>query len=276
LRFGDSIPSFMQLSTSFGTIGTNVVLSLLLLFLILLACTVFNQTLEANQAELARTFAGVGAPLAALFGWLRWRREHAKGPSTSWLRVAGILLIVAAIYSGLDPDFGLNSTTLGLVLSLTIGVGLLTLLYEGAQILLSSRAYGAHGELEIAPLGIVIAAVSVLVTRVTNLHPGIVLGVIAGAAMSLEDERQEGRVVFGAMLGTVAVSLLALLLLHPLRSLSEDSSAWYAEIPETVAVTLFVGGLEGLLFNLLPLEFMEGIAVWRWSRLAWAATAVTV
>jgi hypothetical protein len=191
-------------------------------------------------------------------------------------RLGLILLIVGAIYSGLDPDFGLNQTTLALVVSLTIGVGLLTIIYEGSQILLSSRAFGHPGTLELEPLGILIAIASVLLTRITSLHPGIVLGVIAGAVVSAPDTREQGKVVLGAMVGMLVMSLVALLLVAPLRTLSNDSSAWYAVIPETVAVTLFVGGIEGLLFNLLPLEFMEGRAVWRWSRPAWLLLTVTV
>jgi hypothetical protein len=248
---------------------------LLLLFLILLACTVFNQTLEENHEALATRFAAFFTPFGLLLG-SHERDEDAGVKWASLPRLVAILLVVGAIYSGLDPDFGLNQTTLALVISLTVGVGLLTILYEGSQILLSSRRFGEPGSLELEPLGIVIAIISVLLTRVTNLHPGIVLGVIAGAVVPSHDARQQGQVVFGAMVGTLVLSLLSFALVEPLRTLSNDSSEWYAVIPETVAVTLFVGGIEGLLFNLLPLEFMEGRAVWRWSRAVWLLFAVAV
>jgi hypothetical protein len=264
----------MQLSSSPATIATNLVLSLLLLFLILLACTVFNQTLEENHSALAAVAAGLLLPL-------RRRRPGShetthEDKSASPLQIGLILLIVAAIYSGLDPDFGLNQTTLALVISLTIGVGALTVLYEGSQILFSSRALGVPGRLELRPLGIVIAVVSVLITRVTSLHPGIVLGVIAGAVVPIQDSRQQGRVTFVAMVGTLVLSLLAFLAVGPLRSYSESTSGWFAVVPETVAVTLFVGGIEGLVFNLLPLDFMEGRALWQWSRITWLVFATVV
>ncbi len=275
--FVRDFPSLLELSTSPQTIATNLALSLVLLFLILLACTVFNQTLEENHAELAAVFAGVAGPFAWFFGWLRGGDgDNPDGQSVSLLRLVLILLVVAGIYSGLDPDFGLNVTTLALVISLTVGVGLLTILYEGSQLLLASRAFGTRGRLEPLPLGIVVAAVSVIVTRVTNLHPGLVLGVIAGAIVPSHDPRQQGRIVFGAMVGTLALSLLALLLVEPLRSYANNSSQWFAVIPETVAVTFFVGGTEGLLLNLLPLKFMEGHALWQWSRVAWLFFAATV
>ncbi len=266
----------MQLSLSPATIGTNLLLSLILLFLILLACTVFNQTLEGNHHELATRFAWLIAPFSLVFGRLGASTDEDDGRGASLLQGAALLLIVAAIYSGLDPEFGFNVSTLALIVSMTVGVGLLTLVYEGSQVLLSTRQRDMTGRFELAPLGIVIAMISVIITRVTDLHPGIVLGVIAGAVVQSGDERQEGRVVFGAMLGTLGLSLLALLLLEPFRSLSNSSSAWLAVVPETVAVTLFIGGIEGLLLNLLPLEFMEGKLLWRWSRGVWFLTAATV
>ena len=39
---------------------------------------------------------------------------------------------------------------------------------------------------------------------------------------------------------------------------------------DTVAATIFVGGLEGLFFNLIPLTFMDGAVVYQWSKVAWA------
>jgi hypothetical protein len=278
-RLIDNFPLFSQLSSSPATIGTNLALSLLLLFLILLACSVFNQTLEENHDALATRFAATFAPFGAVLGWLGHGEESIDEGTVRWAslpRLALILAIVGAIYSGLDPDFGLNRTTLALVISLTVGVGLLTTIYEGSQILLSSRAFGARGSLELEPLGILIAIASVLLTRITSLHPGIVLGVIAGAVVSAPDTREQGKVVLGAMVGMLVMSMVALLLVEPLRSVSNSSSEWYAVIPETVAVTLFVGGVEGLLFNLLPLEFMEGRTVWRWSRRAWLLLTLTV
>jgi hypothetical protein len=34
---------------------------------------------------------------------------------------------------------------------------------------------------------------------------------------------------------------------------------------------VFIAGLEGLVFTMLPLRFMDGAVVMRWSRLAWLA-----
>lgn len=270
-------PAFNQLSASPGVIATNIALSLLALMLILLACTVFNSTLEENGSVLAAILGGLVAPFGLSLGWLRGNDDDGDGvrPVSLW-RLSLILLAVAAIYAGLDPEFGWNAATAALIISLTVGVGLLTIIYEGAQVLFGARA-GARSSLQLQPLGIVVAALSVVITRVTNVHPGIVLGVIAGAAVGSHDAKLQGRLVTAAMLGILAVSMGSLLLVGPFQSLSADHpDMWWAVIPETVAVTLFVGGIEGLLFSLLPLKFMEGRRVWDWSRPVWLVLALGV
>ncbi len=271
-------PAFNKLSASPGVIATNVALSLLALMLILLASSVFNSTLEENGSALAALLARLVAPFGLSLAFLRGNDDDGDGirPISVW-RLGLILLAVAAIYSGLDPEFGWNTSTAALVVSLTVGVGLLTIVYEGAQVLLGARVGAVRSSLQLQPLGIVIAAISVILTRVTDVHPGIVLGVIAGAAVGSHDTKFQGRIVTAAMLGTLALSLGALLLVGPLQSLSTDhNEVWWAVIPETVAVTLFVGGIEGLLFSLLPLKFMEGRRVWDWSRAVWLLIALSV
>ena len=63
--------------------------------------------------------------------------------------------------------------------------------------------------------------------------------------------------------------LLAWLALGPLRVAAQDGS-WLTALAVTVAAAIFVGGLEGVFYSLIPLSFMDGAVLWRWSRVAWA------
>jgi len=38
---------------------------------------------------------------------------------------------------------------------------------------------------------------------------------------------------------------------------------------EAIAVIVFIGGLEGLLINLMPLDVMDGAKIYRWRRSVW-------
>jgi hypothetical protein len=71
--------------------------------------------------------------------------------------------------------------------------------------------------------------------------------------------------------------VLAWILVDPFRELAQDHpGSWPAAVPEGVAAAIFVGGLEGMFFNMVPLEFMDGKKLWDWNKAAWVAmTGVT-
>ena len=78
------------------------------------------------------------------------------------------------------------------------------------------------------------------------------------------------------MVATLALCALALAMIGPIRELMSGSQHWLSAVPETVTVAVFVGGIEGLLFSLIPIAFMDGRKVWDWSHLAWFAIALPV
>jgi hypothetical protein len=247
--------------------------------LILLACGIFNETLKENGAELTSMLRRLPGPLGAMFAASRAAAVVAPvrdGLSFGFLKPVLMLTLLGLIYSALDPAFGLNTTTLALLVSLAIALGFLTTVFEGGKVLVTSRFYRGSAALRLHPLGIGVAVVSVALSKLIDMHPGIVLGFVAGAAVSVDDPRRSGPITFVPMVALFVFSLVALGLEEPLRTFSDESGEWYAVIPETVAVTIFVAGIEGLLFQLMPLTFMEGRTVWDWSKFAWILIALPV
>ncbi len=277
-QFAESVPKLSDLSTSGKVVLTNLLLGLIALLLILLACAVFNGTLKERGNELMAAFAGVLTPLGVIGQGWNTLSSRLDDPAAAFplMRLTLIVVLISVIYTGIDPSFGWNLSTLAMLISLAIGLGVLTVVYEGAQVVLSSRRFGLEGTLQLHPLGVVVAILSVLASRFTDLHPGVVLGFVAGASVAARDPREAGQLTFIPMLILLALSLVALALIDPFRALSDESSQWLAVVPETAAVTIFVGGIEGLLFNLVPLTFMEGKKIWDWNKLAWLGLAVTV
>ena len=49
----------------------------------------------------------------------------------------------------------------------------------------------------------------------------------------------------------------------------DTENSLLAALLEGVVLAVFVGGLQGTLFNLMPLEFQDGGKVMRWNRFAW-------
>jgi hypothetical protein len=71
------------------------------------------------------------------------------------------------------------------------------------------------------------------------------------------------------------VSVLAWLLLGPVREIASDGAPLPA-LSETILGMIVIGGLEGLFIMMLPLTFMDGATVMRWSRVAWVLVFGTV
>ena len=281
-NFLSGVPGWSGISTNLAVVGTNLFLALLALITLLVATTVFNSTLEENAAEIDTLVKKVSgnsrvAPIAATMGWLS--AEEAGGTSFlfSLIKPGLIVLISATIYALLDPGFGLNNETLVLVASLVASIAMATFLYEGGQVLWSSKRYDTPAAMRVYPVAILIALGCVALTRVTSLHPGIIFGFVTAAAIfprTAMSKREEGMIILVPLVGLMLVSVVAFLLIDPLRQYSQDNPGVWATLPETIAIALFVGGAESAILTLLPITFNDGQKIWAWNKLLWFALAL--
>jgi hypothetical protein len=197
-------------------------------------------------------------------------------PLLSFLRAGLVLAISAFIYSFLDPDFGLNYHTGVMFVSLLLAVGISIYVYEGAQVIISEQRFGLESMVQFFPAALIFALLTVAISRVSDLNPGLVLGFVAGAVVlgpRAPTDKEAGQIVYVPMLALLAVSLLAWLLMAPARDWAQNGSFMSASVEAALAL-LFVAGIQGLLFNLIPVTFLDGLKVWRWSKLAWLSIAI--
>ena len=60
-----------------------------------------------------------------------------------------------------------------------------------------------------------------------------------------------------------------------LNKIAQTIRLW-ASIPEGIAVGIFIGGLEGLFFQMVPIKWMDGHRLWSWNKLVWlGVTGIT-
>lgn len=249
------------------------------LIVILLTATLFNQTVQENEGDINAFFAPMLAPVKGTTGlgagawrWIRGERY--------WLEAIGAPLVLLGlaglIYGFAEPGFGLNTKSLVVFLSLVLAFGGVTYTYNGAQVVFTQRRLNLPAGIKLFPVGIAVAVLFVLLTRLDGFQPGIIYGFIASYAVMAEatlDRRQEGHTVFFPALVLLTVIVAAWFLVTPARDLGQDHSGWLAALPEGVLVGIFVGGLEGLFFNMIPLRFMDGYKVWNWSKGFWLLLA---
>lgn len=268
--FPQALPLPTQVSLDLDDLVRSAWIAALLLLLLGLPVGLVNDTLGGHREELAVLLTGARARL----GRLRPpERLYAGLP----LRVAApaAALVSAVVYGFLDPGFSWDRASAASVTGLVVTVVLTGLVGRQSRLLYLRRAHGVTATLRLLPGFIGLAIVCTLLSRISGLQPGLVLGSVLGVqlARGLRAD-EEGR--------AVAVSCGALAL--------ASVTAWFAWLPvataaagrdpsfvvlvlDVVLAATFVIGVEALAFGLVPLRFLDGQPLWRWSRAAWAGLA---
>jgi hypothetical protein len=230
---------------------------------------IFNDAFAANYDELRES-------------WRRlFRRKEKQGrpdePKHDWTTsriVFGTVVLVSALLSSLnDPHFGTHVsslvTYLGVVASIMVGVaipGLVTRTYH------RGRFGTAEASLHALPAGLAIAAGCVLVSRLTGFQPGYLYGVVVGLQFVRELKPQEkGHIVALNTVSGLVVAVAAWFAWVPVTHWAERPGAFVGLVLlDDLLAAIFVSGLVGTVFSLLPLEFMPGQTLKTWRRSVWA------
>ena len=262
--------------------GANFVLTLIVVLLLLISSGLFNQAVEENRDEIEGFFDRFAGPVVATVGIFGRVWNRTAGGSSGVSRLAGpigVLMLTGLIYGFLEPGFGFNSKSVVVFTSLVVSGGIVTYLYEGGEAWLTRRRLGLSAGVRLYPASIAIAVASVALCRAVGFQPGIVFGFIASSVLLVPatvSKRDSGSVLIWPALALLAVSLGAWLLVAPLRDLSAGHSGILAALPESIAVAIFIVGMEGLFCTMIPLRFMDGKRLWDWNKWVWLAVFVSV
>lgn len=223
----------------------------------------FNKTLEENRDRIRAWFVAHGDPRRLVpDGWVGF---------ALYAVVAAALLTLVEPGTGLDPASWLQASTLAL--GFLVAVPVTTVAYCLPAELHARRVARDTAALRFLPGALVFAAACVLLTRWADLEPGYVYGLFAfyAATASPLRDRVAGR---GVLLGSaclLAVSLAAWLAWPPVVAVATAPGASYAVLVLDAALAaVFVLGAQTLVFGLVPLTFLDGLTLKRWSASAWA------
>jgi hypothetical protein len=255
---------------------TNAIFTGLTLVLILLTATVFNQTLSENKDDIERLASRIARPLeralswpAAVLGLLLGRSPRAR--DLGWL--GAVAAVTVLVYGFLEPGFGLNQESLIVVLGLLVSAVAITYLTEGGETYLARTRWKQSAGVRIFPVAVLIAAVSVAVSRLGDFQPGVIYGFVGTAVFLRPSTMSEGQQAKMVLLPSVALLALSVTLWLAVTPLRDDGSSTLAAFVEGVCIAIFVSGIEGLFFNMIPVSFMDGEKLLRWNKAVWLAMA---
>jgi hypothetical protein len=191
------------------------------------------------------------------------------------IRVGLILGVTGLVYGFLSPDFGLDASSVLLFASIVLGVGFVTFLTEGGGALLASRRMRAPASVRLYLAAVLIAIMCVALTRLMDFQPGILYGFVASSVLLgsvVLDRRQSAVLVIVPSFALLAASLLAWAIIPSVRPLAESGGSWWLVLLQAALVTIFVAGIEGLFYAMIPITFMDGATVFEWNKLVWAGS----
>ena len=252
-----------DVSTDLADVARSLALAALMILLVLFPSVLFNNTYEAHAEEIS--------------GWFRFGRAPTertrKKFSETWMGFGVFTLATAVLYGFLDPSFGFDEASLILLVILVLSIVLLTfaLTVPGRRYMVKNHE--DRGTVRVLPATLAIAVICVVVSRLANFYPGYLYGAIAGFVFAKElSEQEEGRQAARAGVWMLVLSVIAWIARMPLAdSVVEADPNLGVIVLDSLLAAVFVAGIEGVVFGMIPLRFLAGEKLFAWNRPAWAA-----
>ncbi|MHB8960683.1 MAG: FGLLP motif-containing membrane protein, partial [Candidatus Limnocylindrales bacterium] len=300
--FRSSVPTPGQVNLSPMIVAETLALAGGVIVLVPFPGGLFNSTLRANYDEITRRLRRarrrardvVLRPLDLLRGRLGAATVTAELAETPggfdpagvveerhdfwWTPIgAGLFIFLTALLSGfLDPAFGLNEPSIATFVGMLIGLVIVLAAFD-LPLAIFCRRQSIDFWIRALPATLAVSIACVLVSRLTSFHPGYLYGlVIAIVAATRFDTRTEGRLMAAGALSTIVVAAVAwfgLGVVSPLASAAPDPGPLLI-VGQTVLSMVVVAGVQVAAFGMLPLSFLAGESVKRWSTPVWAALLV--
>ncbi|MFD7168026.1 FGLLP motif-containing membrane protein [Streptomyces violascens] len=215
----------------------------------------------------------------ALTRWWRRRRQH-TGPARmpGWLRMGCYALGGGALVVWADATTHWSAQTAVKVIGAAAGMLLILVTYEKTKdCLLRPGRGGVPAELRVVPAGLALAVVMAALSRWLESPVPYVYGLVAvylvlGAPPRVSGGVPKGQAVLVGGICTLAASLLVWTLGAPLVEAGRDADP--GDLRYVLAYTVglaVVGGVEVVVFGMLPLSGMDGRVLKEWNRPAWYA-----
>jgi hypothetical protein len=259
--FGRSLPTLSQGFAGWAWVGA-VLLGVVFILLVVAPLRLAASALGGRLAVRARRFTGRNRP----------RRSENDAPILSPV-TAGILALTAgALLVALAVGVNDQLRYVRLLLAILLGLGVINGLGVALPSWLVGRRFGLRLRLRVSPRMLAVAAVACLVTRLFNLDPPMVLGVLltaglvdaSGAPSEERSDRRHAGVLATAQLGSLAVVSFGAWVAHGLLPL--DGNAFIVEVTRETLATVCLAGLGSLIVLLIPLGHLPGRALYAWSR----------
>ncbi|WP_329396081.1 FGLLP motif-containing membrane protein [Streptomyces melanogenes] len=219
----------------------------------------------------------------ALSRWWQRRRDErvarAGAALPGWLRMGCFAVLGGALVVWADATTHWSAPTVAKALGAAVGTLLILVTYEKTKdSLLRPGRGGVQAELRVVPAGLILAALMAALSRglafpVPYVYGLVAVYVVLGAVPpGSRNAMPKGQAVLVGGICVLSAALLVWVLGTPL--IESGRTADPGTFPHVLAYTvglMVVGGIEVVVFGMLPLSGMDGHALKSWSKPAWYA-----
>jgi hypothetical protein len=254
------IPHPWQVDWSAKNVAASALAGLLLILVVALPAELFNSTLEENYEEVKAWFR-LPRKVLAIAGGMR------QGTALmAFVALGGVL------YSALSSDFGFNWSSVALVLGTSIALIVTTVGFGLPANFYMHKRFGEWGRVAVLPGTLLVSVVFVAFSKLMGVQPGLLYGLLAGFTFRQKlGEKEHGRLTAGSSLLVLAICAAAWFAWSPVSTpAGKPNPSFVVLVLEAALTGTFVIGLESLLIGLIPLRFLRGTTILKWSRTAWA------
>ena len=259
-----ALPTLQQIIGNPVVIGAAAASSLALLFLVAFPAELLNSTIDENYERL---FGRVRKPRLP---WLSRLRERVK--KAPFVGGLALTTLAALIFSFSDPLFGFDLASLRLFLACTIGMFLLGYVANALTGTILKRRWSIGSLIELKPAGLVVALLGVVLSRLLDFAPGLLIGLVLGLSLSASATlREESRSVL-IWAGIVLGLSLACWVVYSFASGTVAPDTFGGALFDDTLVAVTTEGISGLVIGLLPIGYLDGASVFRHSKVQWIST----
>ena len=208
---------------------------------------------------------------------------------------AFLVILVSTVIAGFsDPNFGWNPNSARLLVSMWFVY--LFVNYGGALVRVINgvrKSKGIRPRIAARPVYLLFLLFSLVLARVTGIEPALIFGTVLALEYTADTSalltKYSGRATLAGALHNMLVGIVSWILYSVIATLlpalelalAASGSNGQLNVVEYLAVAvgeflgmLTVASLAALPLSLLPFSFLEGIHLWRWSKVAWVITYV--
>jgi hypothetical protein len=265
--FAGSLPSPTKVSLQVKQVAQDGFLAVLLLALLSLPIRIINDTLTANTDRLA----ALAARVRRLRLWVvASRRRPPLAVGLALVAIAG-----ACEYGFVEPSFGLDSSSLALVTGIATAFLILSIVTKLLKLIYLRSVHHATGSLTLFPAFALIGLACVVVSRSVGLQPGLILGTLAGFTIAAKLRKEQiGRAAALSAATLAVIAVIAWVARSPLVAAAGPDGAFLPSALDVMLTAIVVTAAQTLAFGMLPLSFLDGAALFAWSKIVWGVFAV--